>query len=296
MTWRALVVTVPSLLVAASVAWRWRTRALVDSGARVVRSSPADLAVLATAAGVAVAIFGGGCRRRRRSVDVRRDPDLQPPRAGVVASLIHRALGLDRASDLTFGVCFALAFLLVRWASLIDSMLWSGVMLLTASAASLRSRASGGAVTAGVLRPCRPHSQERHGTIGKSLNRCGRCSPARSVCRSSPACWWCTPGRSGQVSRRCCRSRRSIRGTCFAASTCGWTHRRLASLCARAVRRRWAQWPSRRSAHGGPSFRPIRTTATSHSLDDWSSCSSSRVARPASRRPSASPMSRWPAG
>jgi hypothetical protein len=31
-------------------------------------------------------------------------------------------------------VLFALAFLLVRWASLVDSMLWSGVMLLVASA------------------------------------------------------------------------------------------------------------------------------------------------------------------
>ena len=48
-------------------------------------------------------------------------------------SFIHKALGSDSASDLTFGVCFGLAFLLVRWGSLIDSMLWSGVMLLAAS-------------------------------------------------------------------------------------------------------------------------------------------------------------------
>ena len=52
---------------------------------------------------------------------------------GLSFSFIRTALDLDRASDLTFGVLFALAFLLVRWASLIDSMLWSGVMLLTAS-------------------------------------------------------------------------------------------------------------------------------------------------------------------
>jgi hypothetical protein len=49
-------------------------------------------------------------------------------------SLIHKALTHDAAGDLTFGVFFGLAFLLVRWASLIDSMLWSGVVLLVASA------------------------------------------------------------------------------------------------------------------------------------------------------------------
>jgi hypothetical protein len=32
------------------------------------------------------------------------------------------------------GVLFAVVFLLVRWLSLIDSMLWSGSMLLLASA------------------------------------------------------------------------------------------------------------------------------------------------------------------
>ncbi|HET7217615.1 MAG TPA: DUF2157 domain-containing protein [Vicinamibacterales bacterium] len=52
----------------------------------------------------------------------------------VAVSLIHKALRSDRVSDLSFGVAFALAFLLVRWASLIDSMLWSGAMLLVSSA------------------------------------------------------------------------------------------------------------------------------------------------------------------
>jgi uncharacterized membrane protein len=51
----------------------------------------------------------------------------------IAVSLIRKALRTDRISDLTFGVAFALAFLLVRWASLIDSMLWSGLMLLAAS-------------------------------------------------------------------------------------------------------------------------------------------------------------------
>ena len=51
----------------------------------------------------------------------------------VAVALIRKALGTDRISDLAFGVAFALAFLLVRWASLIDSMLWSGLMLVAAS-------------------------------------------------------------------------------------------------------------------------------------------------------------------
>jgi hypothetical protein len=49
-------------------------------------------------------------------------------------SLIRKALMDNTGMHLTFGVLFGLAFLLVRWASLIDSMLWSGLMLLGASA------------------------------------------------------------------------------------------------------------------------------------------------------------------
>lgn len=52
----------------------------------------------------------------------------------LAVALLRKALRTDRVSDLMFGVAFALAFLLVRWASLIDSMLWSGIMLLAASA------------------------------------------------------------------------------------------------------------------------------------------------------------------
>ena len=52
---------------------------------------------------------------------------------GSSVALIYRALRDDRASDLTIGVLFAVVFLLVRWLSLIDSMLWSGLMLLLAS-------------------------------------------------------------------------------------------------------------------------------------------------------------------
>ena len=48
-------------------------------------------------------------------------------------SCIHKALASDSATDLAFGIGFALVFLLMRWASLVDSMLWSGTMLLIAS-------------------------------------------------------------------------------------------------------------------------------------------------------------------
>jgi uncharacterized membrane protein len=136
-TWRSLVVILPSLLTAASVALGWLTRARLDSCARVARSLPADLAVLATAAGVAVwlSIQAAGVVAGGAAWTYAVTLTFSLLALALSTSLIHRALGSDSASDLTFGVCFGLAFLLVRWASLIDSMLWSGVMLLAASAA-----------------------------------------------------------------------------------------------------------------------------------------------------------------
>ena len=52
----------------------------------------------------------------------------------LAVGLIRAALRLDSTASLILGVGFALAFLIVRWVSLIDSMLWSGLMLLMASA------------------------------------------------------------------------------------------------------------------------------------------------------------------
>jgi hypothetical protein len=52
----------------------------------------------------------------------------------VAVGLIRAALRLDSTASLILGVGFALAFLIIRWVSLIDSMLWSGAMLLLASA------------------------------------------------------------------------------------------------------------------------------------------------------------------
>ena len=135
-SWRSLVVITPWLLIAASLAMRWVVRARVESDSGIARVLPADLAVLATAASVAVwlglhaaGVPGGPMWKYGATLS------FSLLALALSTSLIHKALRSDNASDLTFGVCFGLAFLLVRWASLIDSMLWSGFMLLGASAA-----------------------------------------------------------------------------------------------------------------------------------------------------------------
>jgi uncharacterized membrane protein len=45
-------------------------------------------------------------------------------------ALIRSAFRSNRHSDLVFGVLFGLAFLIVRWASVIENLLWSGLLLL----------------------------------------------------------------------------------------------------------------------------------------------------------------------
>jgi hypothetical protein len=67
-------------------------------------------------------------------------PQWVVPNAGTVAfsalaiamglSLIRTALHSHGKVDLAFGVLFALAFLLVRWVSVIENMLWSGAFLI----------------------------------------------------------------------------------------------------------------------------------------------------------------------
>ena len=127
-TWRALLVMVPSLLVAASLFLR---RSIAHAGRR---SSSGDLMIVATAVTLTswLALLARGVATE--SVWVYGSTLAFSLLAlGLSVSSIRKALDFDRASDLTFGVLFALTFLLVRWASLIDSMLWSGVMLLVAS-------------------------------------------------------------------------------------------------------------------------------------------------------------------
>jgi hypothetical protein len=50
----------------------------------------------------------------------------------MAVSLIRTAFGSNRTSDLVFGVLFGLAVLLVRWASVLGNLLWSGLFLLLA--------------------------------------------------------------------------------------------------------------------------------------------------------------------
>jgi uncharacterized membrane protein len=49
---------------------------------------------------------------------------------GVGVSLVRAALKSSRTTDLALGVLFALSFLIVRWASLVENLLWSGSLLL----------------------------------------------------------------------------------------------------------------------------------------------------------------------
>lgn len=68
-------------------------------------------------------------------------------------SLIRTALGTGRIADLAAGVLFALVFLIVRWTSVIENLLWSGLLLFSAGAGLLvlarlwrtRARAAGAA-------------------------------------------------------------------------------------------------------------------------------------------------------
>jgi hypothetical protein len=45
-------------------------------------------------------------------------------------ALIRSAFRSNRTADLAFGVLFGLAFLIVRWTSVIENLLWSGLLLL----------------------------------------------------------------------------------------------------------------------------------------------------------------------
>src|SRR5204863_8565155 len=44
-------------------------------------------------------------------------------------TLIRSAFRSNRTADLVFGVLFGLAFLIVRWTSVIENLLWSGLLL-----------------------------------------------------------------------------------------------------------------------------------------------------------------------
>jgi uncharacterized membrane protein len=105
------------------------------TGQEAPRSYAADWTVIVTAVALAawMALMAAGFTGRpawTRSVTI----GFSVLALALSVSLIRKALRTDTTGNLVFGVFFALAFLLVRWASLIDSMLWSGLMLLVASA------------------------------------------------------------------------------------------------------------------------------------------------------------------
>ena len=66
----------------------------------------------------------------------------------LAVSLIRTALATGRQTDLASGVLFAVTFLVVRWTSVIENLLWSGLLLVVAGAGLLvvarlwRSRAA----------------------------------------------------------------------------------------------------------------------------------------------------------
>lgn len=74
---------------------------------------------------------------------------------GMGLALIRTALRSHQKVDLAFGVLFALAFLIVRWVSVIENMLWSGGFLLATGGGLLlvarlwRNRRSGDLAAAG---------------------------------------------------------------------------------------------------------------------------------------------------
>ena len=56
---------------------------------------------------------------------------------GLAVSLIRGALRSSSTQELVFGVVFALAFLIVRWVSVLENLLWSGALLVATGAALL---------------------------------------------------------------------------------------------------------------------------------------------------------------
>lgn len=118
--------TTASLVIAAVIG------VIAIAGAAIKPSTAADAGVAAVAGVVtiwAAAVWSGvlpeGTTATRAGTVV-----FSVLAVTVGLSLIRTALGSHRMVDLAFGVLFALAFLLVRWVSVIENMLWSGAFLL----------------------------------------------------------------------------------------------------------------------------------------------------------------------
>lgn len=92
----------------------------------------ADNAVLAVAAVLAVwaAALWSGVFTASQALDIYAVVAFSVLTILLAASLIRTAFLSDRRYDLYLGVLFALAFIIVRWTSLIENMMWSGLFLL----------------------------------------------------------------------------------------------------------------------------------------------------------------------
>jgi hypothetical protein len=131
--WSSLIVAVPAILATAGLA----VRRMTSQGPEGTRAAGwlADTAIVLTAAVISIwlcLLALGVSAQSAWAYGATFGFSLLA--LGLSVAFIRKALGSDSGLDLTFGVLFALAFLIVRWVSLIDSMLWSGVMLLIASA------------------------------------------------------------------------------------------------------------------------------------------------------------------
>jgi len=113
----------------------------VAAGIAVLRPSrtPADRAVLGTAVAVAVWAVASwsGLFRQTSGFTLSATVLFSVLTLVMAVALIRTALLTDRAMDLGAGVAFALAFLAVRWASIIQNLFWSGLLLLAAAGSLL---------------------------------------------------------------------------------------------------------------------------------------------------------------
>jgi uncharacterized membrane protein len=135
---------------------------LMTTGAQqAIRNGPGDAAAITIAIGVAVAAVAATLRRPSTAADggvalvactvtlwaIATAAGIPAGRwaAGVVGAtlfsvlaltmavtLIRSAFGSDRTADLAFGVLFALGLLILRWLSVLENLLLSGMFLLAA--------------------------------------------------------------------------------------------------------------------------------------------------------------------
>lgn len=105
---------------------------VASSGAMRPTRIPADWAVLAAAVAAEVWALGVGSGLLANAWWLKTVSTVAFSAIALMmcVTLIRAAFRSDRTSDLVFGVLFGLAFLIVRWTSVIENLLWSGLLLL----------------------------------------------------------------------------------------------------------------------------------------------------------------------